>query len=57
MFGISNTELVIIFFVAFILFGPKKIPVIARKIGKALREIRKLTDDIKDEINKDIDKD
>ena len=56
MFGISFTEIIIIFFIAFILFGPKKIPEIARKIGKWLRELRKITDQIKDEINKDIDK-
>jgi len=56
MFGISFTEIIIIFFIAFILFGPKKIPEIARKIGKWLRELRKITDQIKDEINKDINK-
>ena len=56
MFGVSFTEIIIIFFIAFILFGPKKIPEIAKKIGKGLRELRKITDQITDEINKDINK-
>ncbi len=56
MFGVSGTELFIIFFVAFILFGPKKLPGIARGLGKGMRELKKFTDDIKQEINKEIDK-
>ena len=49
--------------VVLLLFGAKKIPEIAKGLGKGMREFRKATDDIKKEINdqsreitKDIDK-
>jgi len=56
MFGVSSGEIFIIFFVILILFGPKKIPEIARAIGKGMREFKKITDDIKEEMNKDLEK-
>ena len=52
---ISGVELIIIALVIFIVVGPEKIPEIARKFGKAMRYIRKATDDIKREINIDED--
>jgi sec-independent protein translocase protein TatA len=48
----SGGELFVIFFVVLLLFGSKKIPELARGIGKGMREIKKATDDIKNEINK-----
>jgi len=49
---ISMSEIVIIVFVAFLLFGSKKVPDIARGLGKGYREFQKATDEIKNEINK-----
>ena len=49
---ISMTEILFIVFVAFLLFGTKKIPEIARGLGKGYKEFQKATDQIKDEINK-----
>jgi len=46
------TEILFIVFVAFLLFGTKKIPEIARGLGKGYKEFQKATDQIKDEINK-----
>ena len=40
MFGIGETELVIIIIFAFMLFGPDKLPGMGRTIGKALRQFR-----------------
>jgi sec-independent protein translocase protein TatA len=52
-FDISGGELFVILFVAFIVFGPSKIPEVARKIGKGMNEIRRASDEIKREINKE----
>lgn len=57
---ISGQEIFIIFVVVLLLFGAKKIPEIARGLGKGMREFRKATEDIKREINEqseDISKD
>lgn len=42
----------LIVLVIFLLFGPSKIPEFARFIGKGMKEVRKATDEIKYEINK-----
>lgn len=49
---ISGSEIVIILVVAWFLLGSKKLPEIARMLGKGLREVRKATDDLKKEINR-----
>lgn len=46
----------VILLVAFLVFGPNKIPEIARKIGKGMNEIRRASDEIKREINKEAQK-
>ncbi len=55
-FNISGGEIFIILVVAFIIFGPKKIPEIARKLGKGINEMKKATTDIKREINNEVNK-
>jgi len=52
-FDISAGELFIILLVAFLAFGPSKIPEIARKVGKGMNEIRRASDEIKREISKE----
>ena len=49
---ISMTEILFIVFVAFLLFGTKKIPEVARGLGKGYKEFQKASDQIKEEINK-----
>lgn len=48
---ISGQEIFIILIVALILFGARKLPDIAKGLGKGMREFRKATDDIKREFN------
>jgi len=48
---ISGQEIFIVMIVVLLLFGAKKIPEIAKGLGKGMREFRKATDDIKREIN------
>jgi len=51
---ISFGEIFVIVAVIFIIFGPQKIPDFARKFGKGMREIRKASNDIKREINMEV---
>ncbi|NHB69470.1 Sec-independent protein translocase subunit TatA/TatB [Perlabentimonas gracilis] len=48
---IGGTEIILIVFVVLLLFGSKKIPEVARAIGKGYREFQKATDDIKRELS------
>ncbi|MCK4568767.1 MAG: twin-arginine translocase TatA/TatE family subunit [Bacteroidales bacterium] len=50
---ISFGEIFIIVAVIFIIFGPQKIPEIARKVGKGMREIKKASSEIKREIHQE----
>ncbi len=50
---IGFQEIVVIMLLALIFLGPKKLPDIASGIGKAIREVRKATADIKNEIELD----
>lgn len=49
---IGTTELLFIIFVSVMIFGAKKIPEIARTLGKTMRQLRDATNEIKNEINK-----
>jgi sec-independent protein translocase protein TatA len=44
---IGVQEMIIIFLVALVLFGPKKLPELGRTIGKALTEFRRASNDLK----------
>ncbi|MBE9481766.1 MAG: twin-arginine translocase TatA/TatE family subunit [Bacteroidetes bacterium] len=55
-FDISTGEIIIILIVVFLIFGPQKIPELARKIGKGVYEIKKASREIKDEINSEVNK-
>lgn len=49
--SIGPMELLVIFLVVLLLFGAKRIPEIARGLGKGIREFKGATRDIADEIN------
>jgi TatA/E family protein of Tat protein translocase len=55
MFGsLGVPELLLIFVVILIVFGPRRIPEIGRTLGKALGEFRKATDDLKSTIEREV---
>jgi TatA/E family protein of Tat protein translocase len=59
MFGsIGTPELLVIMLVILLLFGSKRLPELAKGIGKGVRQFKKAMEDVKDEIDlSDIDKD
>ena len=55
MFGnIGMPELLIILTIALLVFGPRKLPEVGKSIGKALREFRRTSDEIKEKIEEEI---
>lgn len=55
MFGIGGGELILIIFIALMLFGSEKIPDIARTLGKGMAQLKNATNEIKSEIQKSAD--
>lgn len=54
MFGLSFGEILIIAVLALLLLGPERLPDAAKTFGKSLRELRRATDDLKDQVQKEI---
>lgn len=55
-FDFGSGEILLILLVVFLIFGPDKIPELARNIGKFINDIKRASDDIKTEINREADK-
>ena len=48
MFGIGMPELILIFVLALLIFGPKQLPEIGKQLGRALGELRRASEDLKE---------
>lgn len=55
MFGLGTGEILIILFIILLLFGAKKLPELAKGLGKGVNEFKKASSEIKEEVNKAID--
>jgi Tat protein translocase TatB subunit len=49
MFGIGMTELIVIFAIALIVLGPKRLPELARSLGRGIAEFRRASNDLRRE--------
>ncbi len=52
MFGVEPKSLIIILVIILVLFGPKKLPELAKAIGKSMRELKDGMSGVKDEFDK-----
>ncbi len=50
MFNIGISELIFIFAIALIVFGPKKLPELAKKLGQAVGRFKRAAEDVKNEV-------
>lgn len=55
MFGLGGSEVIVIFVLALLVFGPRKLPEIGRTIGRTLAEFRKATQDFKVSLEREVD--
>lgn len=54
MFGIGVPELIVIFVIALLIFGPAKLPELSRALGRAVAEFRRATNEFKETIESEI---
>jgi sec-independent protein translocase protein TatB len=54
MTSMSFSETIFLFFLALIIFGPKKLPEIARQVGKFMNEFRRASNEFKSQIEQEI---
>jgi len=51
MFNIGMQELIVILIIALLVLGPKRLPEVARALGKGIREFRKATQEVKESVD------
>jgi len=51
MFGIGMPEMIVILVIALIVIGPKKLPDLAKSMGRAMREFKRATSEFKDSLD------
>ena len=54
-FGIGAGEIILILILALIIWGPKRLPEIARTLGRTVRALKKATYDLTSQVTKEID--
>jgi sec-independent protein translocase protein TatA len=52
--SIGMPELIIIFIIALIIFGPRKLPELGRSLGKSLAEFKKASNELKSTLEEEI---
>lgn len=54
MFNIGMSELILIFVVALLVFGPKRLPELGKSLGRAMHEFKKATNEFKDSLETEV---
>jgi TatA/E family protein of Tat protein translocase len=54
MFGLGIGEILVILVIAFLLFGPKQLPEVARQVGKAVKGFKETAEDLRKSVEPEI---
>jgi sec-independent protein translocase protein TatA len=54
MFGLGIGEILIILVIAFLLFGPKQLPEVARQVGKAVKGFKETAEDLRKSVEPEL---
>jgi sec-independent protein translocase protein TatA len=54
MFGLGISELMVIFVIALVVFGPKRLPALGRSVGRAIAEFKKASQEFKDSVKEEM---
>ena len=54
MFGVGLTELAVIAFVAILVFGPDRLPDLARQAGQIVKQLRRMANNARDELRTEL---
>jgi TatA/E family protein of Tat protein translocase len=56
MFGLGVPELIVIFIIALVVFGPKKLPDLGRALGRGIAEFKRASQEVKETIETEVRK-
>jgi TatA/E family protein of Tat protein translocase len=55
VFDVGLPELIVIFVVALLVFGPKRLPELAKALGKGMGELKRALQDVKEQVETEFD--